>query len=161
MLTQAESAPSPESAGTAGPQEAVDALSSIVAELEAVIAAIPAEPTGQPGEQAPVNAPEEPEVVAQLKTQIAELTQKVESQERERVAQEYAELFSDAKVKQAKYDEVMVSKEKPDFWIAKIQAVSDYQKEAGVEAYKPAQTTTNWLKPRSRIAQQGNTLVRL
>lgn len=161
MLDQAEQAPSPESAGTAGPQEAVDALSEIVAQLEQVIAAIPAEPAGESGLEAPVNAPEQPEVVAQLKTQIAELTSKVEGQEIERVAQEYAELYSDANVKQAKYNEVIGSTESTEFWNAKIQAVSEYQKEAGVNAYKPAQQTTSWLKPRSKFAQQGNALVRL
>ena len=152
-------APDAESAGTAGPQEVVDALSAIIGELEAVSAAIPAEPSQgeQPGTEAPVNQPEEPEVVAQLKTQIAELTAKVENSERESVALKYAELYSDAKVKQAKFDEVMVSKEKPDFWIAKITAVEDFQKETGQTQYKPAQTIHNWIQPRTRVAQQGST----
>ncbi len=157
--------PDAESAGTAGPQEVVDALSGIIGELEAISAAIPAEPSQEEaGVQAPVDKvspPKEPEVVAQLKTQIAELTTKVESAEKEKVALKYAELFSDAKVKEAKYNEVMESKEKPEFWAAKVETVEDFQKETGTTSYKPAQTTHNWLQPRTRVAQQSKEIMRL
>lgn len=153
-------APDAESAGTAGPQEVVDALSAIIGELETISAAIPAEPSqGEEGgvpAKAPVEAPKEPEVVAKLNSQIAELTMKVENSERKEVALKYAELYSDVKVKQAKYDEVMASKEKPDFWIAKITAVEDFQKDTGQTQYRPAQQTHSWIQPRSKFAQQGS-----
>lgn len=150
--------PDAESAGTAGPQEVVDALSGIIGELEAISAAIPAEASqgDEAGLEGQVNPPKEPEVVAQLKTQIAELTTKVESAEKEKVALKYAELFSDAKVKEAKYNEVMESKEKPEFWAAKVETVEDFQKETGTTQYRPAQTTHNWIQPRTRVAQQGS-----
>ena len=163
MLDTAAQTPSPESAGTAGPQEVVDALSSIVDELEAIQAAIPAEPSnGEEGleQGAPVEAPKEP-AYAKLTTKIAELEAKVESSERERVAEQFADLYDDAKIKQAKYDEVMISTEKPEFWTAKIEAISTFQKEAGVNSYKPAQQTNSWIQPRSKFAKLESEIVRL
>lgn len=167
MLDSAAQAPSPESAGTAGPQEVVDALSVIVDELEQVQAAIPAEPSNQEEEapvespQAPVESPQEPAVVAKLQTQIAELESKLENTERESIATRYAELYDDAKVKQAKYDEVMSSSEKPSFWSAKIEAIESFTTETGVKSYKPAKQTSTWLKPMTRVAKQGSEMVRL
>lgn len=165
MLDTAAQAPSPESAGTAGPQEVVDALSAIVDQLEQIQAAIPAEPSNggeQPGAE-PVSAPpaEEEPKIASLNSKIAELELKVESAERERVAEQFAELYSDPKVQQAKYNEVIASKEKPSYWTAKIDAISTFQKEAGLESYKPAQQTSTWLKPMTRVAKLDNERMRL
>lgn len=161
MLDNAAQAPE-ESAGTAGPQEVLEALTGIISELEQVAAAIPAEssPEEPAGVQAPVATPEEPKI-AQLNSKIAELELKVESAELEKIAEHYAELYDDAKVKQAKYDEVLASKEKPSFWSAKIDAIESFKKEAGVQSYRPAQQTNSWLKPMTRVAKQGNEVLRL
>ena len=100
----------------AGPQEVVDAISNIVAELEEVQDAIPAEPSTE--EEVEVEAPEveveaeaeapvveeeeEKPIVAKLKAQVAALNKKVDAQEREKLAQSYSELYDDIKIAQAK-----------------------------------------------------------
>ena len=96
-----EAAEPQDNGAVAGPQEVVDAIENIVAELEEVQEAIPAEPSME--EEAVVEAPEveveaeapvveeeeEKPIVAKLKAQVAALNSKVEAQEREKLAQSY------------------------------------------------------------------------
>ena len=166
-------APAPEpsqeeaEAGTAGPQEVVDALGVIVDELEQVQEAIPAEPTNEEveieAEQVDVAEPaveEEPKIAKlqrDLKVAQGELTKIA----LERMAETYAEQFDEPRVQQAKYDEVISSKEGVSYWTAQIKAIEQYKETTGATSYKPAQTTTSWLKPRSKVAKLGSEMLRL
>ena len=152
-------------AGSAGPQEVVDALEVIVQELEEVQEAIPAESSIQeevPEQvEAPVEVPEEPEVVGKLKSQVAALTSQLDSINKEKIASDYAELFDEPKVQQAKYDEVISSKKDSAYWSAQIQAIGQFKQDAGVSSYKPAQATNSWVQPRTKVAKQGSGMMRL
>ena len=162
-------APSQEEAeaGTAGPQEVVDAIEVIVDELEQVQEAIPAEPTNEEveveAEQVDIAEPaveEEPKIAKlqrDLKVAQGELTKIA----LERMAETYAEQFDEPRVQQAKYDEVISSKEGVSYWTAQIKAIEQYKETTGATSYKPAQTTTSWLKPRSKVAKLGSEMLRL
>ena len=154
-----------EDAGSAGPQEVVDALEIIVQELEEVQEAIPAEPSMEeevPEQvEAPVEVPEEPEVVGKLKSQVAALTSQLDSINKEKIASEYAELFDEPKVQQAKYDEVLSSSKDSAYWSAQIEAIGQFKRDAGVSSYKPAQATNSWVQPRTKVAKQGSGMMRL
>jgi len=152
-------------AGSAGPQEVVDALEVIVQELEEVQEAIPAESSIEeevPEQvEAPVEVPEEPEVVGKLKSQVAALTSQLDSINKEKIASEYAELFDEPKVQQAKYDEVLSSSKDSAYWSAQIDAIGQFKQDAGVSSYKPAQATNSWVQPRTKVAKQGSGMMRL
>ena len=152
-------------AGSAGPQEVVDALEVIVQELEEVQEAIPAESSMQeevPEQiEAPVEVPEEPEVVGKLKSQVAALTSQLDSINKEKIASDYAELFDEPKVQQAKYDEVLSSSKDSAYWSAQIDAIGQFKQDAGVSSYKPAQATNSWVQPRTKVAKQGSGMMRL
>ena len=155
-----------EDAGSAGPQEVVDALEVIVQQLEEVQEAIPAESSSQeeqiPQEvEAPVQVPEEPEVVGKLKSQVAALTSQLDSINKEKIASDYAELFDEPKVQQAKYDEVISSKKDSAFWSAQIEAIGQFKQDAGVSSYRPAQSTNSWIQPRTRVAKAASEMMRL
>ena len=153
-------------AGSAGPQEVVDALEVIVQELEEVQEAIPAESSIEeevPEQvvEAPVEVPEEPEVVGKLKSQVAALTSQLDSINKEKIASDYAELFDEPKVQQAKYDEVISSKKDSAYWSAQIEAIGQFKQDAGVSSYKPAQSTNSWIQPRTRVAKAASEMMRL
>lgn len=154
-----------EDAGSAGPQEVVDALEVIVQQLEEVQEAIPAESSIEeqiPQEvEAPVEVPEEPEVVGKLKSQVAALTSQLDSINKEKIASDYAELFDEPKVQQAKYDEVISSKKDSAYWSAQINAIGQFKQDAGVSSYKPAQSTNSWIQPRTRVAKAASEMMRL
>lgn len=164
LVDAAAAAPAPEDgAGSAGPQEVVDALDVIVDQLEEVQEAIPAEPTNEepeeapaeeaPVEDAPVEEPEEEEKLAKIKTLEAQL----DKIQLEKVAQDYAELFDEPKVQQAKYDEVLNSGKKSSYWTAQIETIEQYKQHEGASSnYKPAQTKSSWITPRSKMAKQAD-----
>jgi len=159
--------------GTAGPQEVVDAIEVIVEQLEEVQEAIPAEPSNEEVSPQPEDvavdetqdvapAPDEPEIVAKLNARIAELESQNEKQAKEQVAQAYADLYDVPRVQEAKFNEVVASKEPSGVWRNKIAAIESYRNEIqGVNSYKPAQNTTSWLTPRTRVAKQTNELEHL
>ena len=164
MLEQAAAPVAPEAAGSAGPQEAVDALEGIINDLTSVQAAIPAEPSNAVPEQGVEPSVEEPTVEApvekpveeepKLAKELATVTAKLDKIERENIATQYAELFEEPKVQQAKYDEVIASDESLSIWTAKIDSIEQYKTNTGASSnYKPAKTTTSWLKPRSKVAK--------
>ena len=154
-------------AGSAGPQEVVDAIEVIVDELEQVQAAIPAEPSNaepeveaEPSVEAPVE-PAEPEVedpkLAKLKSELKVAQEQLDTINREKVAMKFAELHEDSKIQQAKYDEVMSSKDNLSVWQAKIDSIEQYKQHEGASSnYKPAQTFNSWIKPRSKVAKQAD-----
>lgn len=169
LVDVAAAAPEESGAGSAGPQEVVDALEVVIDELTQVSEAIPAEPSnaapeeGVPEEapmEAPVEAPvaeESEEEEPRLAKKVRELTAKLDEIEREKVATQFAELFNEPKVQQAKYDEVLNSKESLATWTAKIDSIEQYKTHEGASSsYKPAKTMTSWIKPQSRFAKQGS-----
>lgn len=170
QLDIAAAQPAPEEgAGTAGPQEVVDALEVVIDELEAVSEAIPAEPTNaEPEAEAEVEEPVEepveevPEEEPKLAKRVRQLEAQLAEQEREKVATQFAELFEGQKIQQAKYDEVLNSKDSLSIWTAKIESIEQYkQNEGATSPYKPAKTTTSWVQPRSKFAKQDNGMLNL
>ena len=169
MLEQAAAPAAPEAAGNAGPQEVVDALEGVINDLTAVSAAIPAEPSNaspevgveapveEPSVEAPIPEPVEEEEL-KLAKELAAVTAKLDKIERETIATQFAELFEEPKVQQAKYDEVIASDESLSIWTAKIDSIEQFktQQTGAPSNYKPAQTTTSWLKPRSKVAKLGS-----
>lgn len=162
-----EAAEPQDNGAVAGPQEVVDAIENIVAELEEVQEAIPAEPSME--EEAVVEAPEveveaeapvveeeeeEKPIVAKLKAQVAALNSKVEAQEREKLAQSYSELFDDIKVAQAKFDEVLASKESIGSWQSKIAAIQAYKDNTGGNSQYASANNTSGFLSQSRVAKQ-------
>ncbi len=174
-------------AGTAGPQEVVDAIVEVVEDLSAIVEEIPADPSatvdasdaaenggdpnGEPAAEVEVAAPteEEKELIgkvnklrkirgaaedddedkdkdedkekdAKLKSRIAQLEQKLAQKEREELATEYAKTYSnDTKVQQAKYEEIIKSKDSIKFLEGKLDAIEDYRDSNNVQTYqKPA-----------------------
>lgn len=180
LVDVAAAAPVPEQsggeAGTAGPQEVVDALEVIADEILEIQQAIPAEPSNggaeapveagaeapvaeAPVAESPVDSPvaeqsdeeEEPKLAKQLKIAL----QEIDVIKRERIATQYAELFEESKTQQAKFDEVIASKDSIATWTAKIDSIEQYkQHEGATSSYKPAKTMTSWIKPQSKFAKQ-------
>lgn len=143
---QLETATNAEQA-TAGPQEVVDALEIIINELETVQNAIPAQPSS--GEQEQTQAPpqeEERPVTAKLASEVKELQAKLEQAEKEKIANEYADLFSDSKTSQQKFDEVLKSEKDSHFWSAKIDSIKEYQSSTGNTPYRPAKNFSTNIK---------------
>lgn len=171
MADNVQQAPQ-DGAGSAGPQEVVDAIEVIVDELEQVQAAIPAEPSnaepeGEPSVEAPVEEPaaepaaEEEPKIAKLMSELKLAQDQLDQINREKVAMKFAELHDEPKVQQAKFDEVMSSKDSLSVWQAKIDSIEQYKQHEGASGYKPAQTTTSWIKPRSKVAKQDSGLMSL
>jgi hypothetical protein len=151
----------------AGPQEVVDAIEGIVDQLEEVQAAIPAEPSMEEEAVMPVEEAEVPEapvveeeeekpIVAKLKSQVAALTHKVEAQEREKVAQSYSDLFDDVKVAQAKFDEVLSSRDSIGTWQGRIAAIQSYADETKGDSQYVSPTSTSGFLSRSKVAKLAN-----
>ena len=171
LLDVAENIPAPtpeqSEAGTAGPQEVVDAIEVVIDELEQISEAVPAEPAGgeevvdpnqvkpeveQPTEPIPKQIPEEDPKHAK---QVKELTARLEAKDREELASKYAELFDEPKIQKAKYDEVISSKEENSIWTAKIDSIEQYKQNEGASTtkYAKAENMTSWIKPRSKFAK--------
>ena len=159
----------PDNGAVAGPQEVVDAIEEIVEQLEEVSEAIPAEPSALEEEveveaapeveveaEAPVVEEEEEEepMVAKLKAQVAALNRKVNAQEREKLAQSYSELFDDVKVAQAKFDEVLSSKDSIGSWQSKIAAIQAYKDNTGGNSQYASVNNTSGFLSRSKVAKQ-------
>ncbi len=163
-----EAAEPQDNGAVAGPQEVVDAIEEIVGQLEEVSEAIPAEPSVSEEEvaveapeveveaEAPVAEEEEEEVpmVAKLKAQVAALNRKVDAQEREKLAQTYSELFDDIKVAQAKFDEVIASKDPLGSWQSKIAAIQTYKDNTGGNSQYASANTASGFLSQSRVAKQ-------
>jgi|TARA_R110000744_G_scaffold77088_3_gene152356 chromosome segregation ATPase len=140
------------------PEDVVKALTDIVSDLEAVQESIPvevAEVEEKIEEKVEIAEEEEDSktIIEQLEAKVAELTEKLEEVSRESVASDYADLFDEPQVQQAKYDEVKSSSEGVSYWTAQIQAISSFKNDAGVSSYRPAKATSNWVKPLTKIAK--------
>ena len=81
-------------------------------------------------------------------------TKKVDAQEREKLAQSYSELFDDIKIAQAKFDEVVSSKESIGTWQSKIAAIQAYKDNNGGNSQYVSPTTTSGFLSRSKVAKQ-------
>jgi len=168
-VAAAPQAPEESGAGSAGPQEVVDALEVVIDEIAQISEAIPAEASGAGEEQAmpeeapvesPVEAPvaeeseeEEPRLAKQLKLAL----QEIDVSKREKSATQFAELFDEPKIQQAKYDEVLASKDTIATWTAKIESIEQYKTHEGASSsYKPAKQMSSWITPKSKFAKQGS-----
>ncbi len=169
----------PGEAGSAGPQEVVDALEVVIDEIASISEAIPAEPSNgapeveapveeAPVQETPVQAPvaeeaeddDEPKLAKQVKSLTAQLDQI----NREKIATQYAELFEESKVQQAKFDEVITSKDSLSIWTAKIDSIEQYKTHEGASSQRPAKQVnfTSWIQPKSKFAKlQGNEMMSL
>ena len=85
--------------------------------------------------------------------EVAGLTSQLDLINKEKIASDYADMFDEPKVQQAKYDEVISSKKDSAFWSAKIEAIATLKQDAGVSSYKPAQATNSWLQSRTKVAK--------
>lgn len=170
-LVDVAATPAPEEgAGSAGPQEVVDALEVVIDEIAAISEAIPAEPQGAaPEGEVPLEAPveeveapvaEESEEEPRLAKQVRELQAQLDSQNREKLATQFAELHDEPSIQQAKYDEVLNSKDSLATWTAKIDSIEQYKTHEGASSYKPAKTMTSWLN-KSKFAKQGSGMMSL
>ncbi len=165
LLDVAAAAPAPvDGAGSAGPQEVVDALEDVINELASISEAIPAEPSqaeaplDAPVEDAPLDAPVEEEEEPKLAKQVRELTAKLEAQEVEKLATVFAELH-DVRIQQAKYDEVLGDSVKT--LTAKIDVLQQYKQNEGASThYAKAENMTSWIN-KSKFAKAGNELMSL
>lgn len=185
-------------AGTAGPQEVVDAIVEVVEDLSAIVEEIPAdpsatvdateegvaaEPTSEPAAE-PIAEPseEEKELIgkvkalrkvrgaaedddedkdkdedkekdAKLRSRIAQLEQKLAQKEKEELATEFAKTYSnDTKIQQAKYNEIIKSKDSIKFLEAKLDAIEEYKESNNVQTYqKPAKNFSAY-----RYAKKGH-----
>jgi len=170
-LVDVAASPAPEEgAGSAGPQEVVDALEIVIDEIAEISEAIPAEPQGATPEEAPVEAPveeapveapvaeESEEEEPRLAKQVRELQAQLDSQNREKLATQFAELHEGTAVQQAKYDEVLNSKDSLATWTAKIDSIEAFKTttEGASSSYKPAKNMTSWIKPNSKFAKQNS-----
>lgn len=164
LVDVAAAAPAPsDGAGTAGPQEVVDALEVVIDEIAAISQAIPAEPSGGSLEEESYDAPvEDPSVEApveeeepRLAKQVRELTARLAAKDREEIATKYAELFVEPKVQQAKYDEVLTSKDSNSIWSAKIDSIEQYKQHEGASSQQTAKASnmTSWIQPKSKFAK--------
>jgi len=168
-LVDVAAAPEQSDAGSAGPQEVVDALENVIDDISTISEAIPAEPTSAaPDEVAPEEAPvddspvaapvaEESEDEPKLAKQVRELQAQLDSQNREKLATQFAELHDEPSVQQAKYEEVLNSKDSLATWTAKIDSIEQYKttNKGASSSYKPAKTMTSWIN-KSKFAKQGS-----
>jgi len=165
-LVDVAAAPAPEQgsdAGSAGPQEVVDALEVVIDEIASISEAIPAEPQGATPEEAPEEAPveapvaEESEEEPKLAKKVRALEAQLEIQSREKLATQFAELHEGA-IQQAKYDEVLNSKDSLAVWTAKIDSIEAFKTttEGASSSYRPAKNMTSWIKPNSKFAKQAS-----
>jgi hypothetical protein len=176
LVDVAAAAPEESGAGSAGPQEVVDALEVVIDELSQVQEAIPAEPSngspeeGVPVEEAPVDespveapvAEESEEEEPKLAKQVKSLTAQLDKINREKVATQFAELFDEPKVQQAKYDEVLNSKDSLATWTAKIDSIEQYKQHEGASSPKMAKADnmTSWIN-KSKFAKQSDEMMSL
>ena len=136
----------------AGPQEVVNAIAEIADDIESVMAIIPAEPqSGQPDDgdatdnldnESEDNTPIDPEK-EQLAAQIAILTEKVDKQEKAKIAQEIAELYGGS---EAKYAEIVNSDKSSRYWAGQLDVIKSFSDEMGLDKSKVAQTSSSYVK---------------
>ena len=114
----------------ASPEEVLQGLEGVISALEQIASSIPAEqtPTEEPQpeqSQGPLQAK-----LNESNQKIAELTKIVESQQREKLADEYSELF-DSSLKTAKYDEVLKSEKTIDQITTELNAIKTFADTVG------------------------------
>jgi hypothetical protein len=106
-----------------------------------------------------VEAPvaEESEEEPKLAKKVRALEAQLEIQSREKLATQFAELHEGA-IQQAKYDEVLNSKDSLAVWTAKIDSIEAFKTttEGASSSYRPAKNMTSWIKPNSKFAKQAS-----
>ena len=128
---------------TASPEEVLNGLEAIIAQLEQVASSIPAE-SGQMQEQ--TQTPQEPTKpdgkMAELEKKIKDLSTQLESKDREEVASQYASLYTDSRVAQKKYEEVMKSNESVEVLRNKLNAIEEFAENNNVNIPRHAKSET-------------------
>ena len=148
--------------GDSGPQEVVDAVAEVAKDLEDVIAMIPAEPQAggediNDGDDIPEMkveddmavepAMEDPEKKTMM-ARIAELSKKLDVQEKDKIANRIAQLYGDS---EAKYDEIMASDKDAKYHAAQLETLEDFVKIAETQRkMQTAQDFSSYVK----VAQQ-------
>lgn len=128
----------------ASPEDVLNALQEIISQLEQVAGSIPAE-------QAPVDEEEAPQdgTIEGLKTEVAQLREKIAKKEREDIAIQYASLFNESQLT-AKTDEVLKSDKGNNYWLAKIDGINEYAKSTDVLSHQAKSFSYQ------RVAKQGS-----
>ena len=136
----------------AGPQEVVDAVAEIAADIESVISMIPAEPQDggediNDGDDVPEGAPEpdatpDPEK-EQMEAKLAQLEKQLDDQTKERYAQEIADIHGGS---EAKYAEIMASSENSKYWGAQLETIKSFADAMNLNRNKVAQTGSSYVK---------------
>lgn len=147
----------------AGPQEVVDAVAEIAADIESVISMIPAEPQDggediNDGDDVPEGAPE-PEMNAepspekeQMEAKMAKLEKQLDDQTKERIAQEIADLHNGS---EAKYAEVIDSSQNSSYWAAQLATIKSFADTMNLNRNKVAQTSSSYIKVAQMSGKDG------
>jgi hypothetical protein len=135
----------------AGPQEVVDAVAEIAADIESVISMIPAEPasdnpedlgdaTQNPMEPA-ADAPVDPEK-EQMEAKLAKMEKQLDDQTKERYAQEIADIYGS----EAKYAEILADSNDSKYWGAQLETIKNFADTMHLNRNKVAQTSSSYVK---------------
>jgi phage I-like protein len=134
---------------TGTPEQVLSGLEAVIAQLEQISATIPADSQKQ-DVQPPVadqTTPEQPDSkVAELQNQVNTLTQKLVAQEREKLAEEFSNLYSVTQKSNAKFNEIMDSKESIDILQAKLNAIKDFAETNNVPSSRHASSSFSYVR---------------
>lgn len=170
----------------AGPQEVVDELTEVIDDLQAVVEAVPAEPSEEAAEEIaaePAEAlePDESDSVLPARirraaddkddddedkekdAKIAGLTAKVNAlnahvakEKLAKIAEEYAsEVFQDTRQQQAKYDEIISAKKTPEYWTARLEAITEFKESNNVTSQQKPAKNQSFYKYAKKITTPG------
>ena len=144
-LEEEASAPS-----EAGPQEVVDAVAEIAADIESVLTMIPAEPSSDSSDEGDASealgdaaeAPVDPEK-EQMVAKLAALEKTIDTQAKERIAQSIADHYGGS---EAKYAEIMADSNDSKYWAAQEATIVDFAQTMKLNQNKVAQTGSSYVK---------------
>lgn len=169
----------------AGPQEVVDELTEVIDDLQSVVEAVPAEPSQNAADEIAAEPEEElnpdPEPVLPAKVRraadddndededkekdakIANLTAKVNAlnahvakEKLAKVAEEYAsEVFQDTRQQQSKYDEIISAKHSPEYWTARLEAITEFKESNNVTSQQKPAKNQSFYKYAKKITTPG------
>lgn len=155
-----ENADSPK---TASPEEVLNGLETIIAQLEQIASTIPAEqsqPTQPPQPEKPESTPtpsaDNPKVAA-LEEEVTKLRTELDSTKRAELAKEISSFYSDSKVAQQKHDEIINGKEPIAQLQARLETIAEYANKNNVSIPRHAKNET-FSYVRTAQAEKGSTL---
>ena len=82
--------------------------------------------------------------IAALTAKVNALNAHVAKEKLAKVAEEYAsEVFQDTRQQQSKYDEIVSAKQTPEYWTARLEAITEFKESNNVSSQqKPAKNQT-------------------